>query len=241
MELNKLLIAATLGSVLTACGGSDNNDSPIPPTPPPPPATITLDGKVADGYLVGARVCVDLNENKVCDDGEPSATTGAGGNFSITDATQQQLDTYPLVVEVTVGTVDEDTGEAITKGYTLSAPAGYEFVSPLTTMVQGEVEQGSSEEDAEAAIKALLGTTLALTQDYVAAQNDDSLSDEQKAEYLQLHQVAQVTARVIANNLAQIQAAADAGGISADDLISLIVDTVVNALDTIVADRKSVV
>ncbi|MCL2920110.1 hypothetical protein [Shewanella litorisediminis] len=239
MELNKLLIAATLGSVLTACGGSDNNDAPKPPTPPPPPATITLEGKVADGYLVGARVCVDLNENKVCDDGEPSATTGAGGSFSITDATQQQLDTYPLVVEVTAGTVDEDTGEAITRGYTLSAPAGYEFISPLTTMVQGEMEQGSSEEDAEAAIKALLGTTISLTQDYVAAQNDDSLSNEQKAEYLQLHQVAQVTARVIANNLAQIQAAADAAGISADDLIALIVDTVVNALETIVAQVEA--
>ncbi len=236
MDFNKLLIAAALGSVLTACGGSDNNDAPTPPTPP---TSITLDGKVADGYLVGAKVCLDLNENKVCDDGEPSATTGAGGSFSITDATQEQLDTYPLVVEVTAGTVDEDTGEAITQGYTLSAPAGYEFVSPLTTMVQGEMDKGSSEEEAEAAIKALLGTAIDLTQDYVAAQNDDSLSDEQKAEYEQLHQVAQVTARVIANNLAQIQAAADAAGISADDLIALIVDTVVDALETIVAQVEA--
>lgn len=239
MDFNKLLIAAALGTVLTACGGSDNNDAPTPPTPPTPPTTISLDGKVADGYLVGAKVCLDLNLNKVCDDGEPSATSGAGGSFSITDATQEQLDTYPLVVEVTAGTVDEDTGEAITKGYTLSAPAGYEFVSPLTTMVQGKMEQGSSEEEAEAAIKALLGTTIELTQDYVAAQNDDSLSDEQKAEYEQLHQVAQVTARVIANNLVQIQAAADAAGISADDLIALIVDTVVDALETIVAQVEA--
>ncbi|WP_372871979.1 hypothetical protein [Shewanella sp.] len=233
MDFKKLLIAATLGSVLTACGGS-NSDTSSPPTLPPPPATVTLDGKVADGYLVGAKVCLDLNENKMCDTGEPSATTGAGGSFTITDATQEQLESFPLLVEVTAGTVDEDTGEAITKGYTLTAPVGYTFVSPLTTMVQGTVEQGSSEEEAQAAIKALLGTAMDLTQDYVAAQNDDSLSDEQKAEYRQLHQVAQVTARVIANNLAQIQAAADAAGISVDDLISLIVDTVVNALETIV-------
>ncbi|QSX41120.1 hypothetical protein [Shewanella cyperi] len=237
MNLKRLLITTALATVLSACGGGSNNNNPEPP----PPTTVTLNGKVADGYLVGAKVCLDLNSNKVCDTGEPSATTGAGGSFSLSAATQQQLDSFPLLVEVAAGTMDEDTGAAIVKGYTLTAPAGYNFVSPLSTMVLGEMDQGASQDDAEARLKALLGTSMELSDDYVAGQNNDSLTEEQRDAFERLHQVAQVTARVIANNLAQIQEAAAAAGISTDDLVALIVDTLVNALDTIVAQVQAAV
>ncbi len=152
-----------------------------------------MSGKVADGYLVGAKVCLDLNENKLCDDGEPSAISSAGGDFSITDATQEQIDSFPLLVEVTAGVVDEDTGEAITQPYTMTAPVGYEFVSPLTTMVQNEVEQGSELTEAETNLQALLGTSLELSQDYVAQQLNNELEEDVQSEYERLHQVAQVT------------------------------------------------
>ena len=99
--------------ILTACGGgSDSNDTaPIPDQPEPTP--IVMGGKVADGYLVGAKVCLDLNQNKLCDDGEPSATSTAGGDFSITDATQEQINNFPLLVEVTAGVVDEEDRKSV--------------------------------------------------------------------------------------------------------------------------------
>jgi len=197
---------------------------------------ISFSGLVADGYLAGAKVCLDLNNNKECDDDEPSATSGEGGAFEITQATQEQRDTYPLLVEVVVGTtVDEDTitddaptGVAFDQPLTLTAPVGYEFISPLTTMVQNEVEGGATASAAETSVQEKLGTTLDLDSDYIAGQTGAN-SDE----YEQLHQVAQVTAIVISDNLVKLEDAAQANDISLDDLISAIVDEVFAALEEI--------
>ncbi|MCL1039851.1 hypothetical protein L2750_22365 [Shewanella submarina] len=240
MEYRKLALAGSLATVLAACGGSDSTETPTQePTPTPPPApSPTLSGKVADGYLVGAKVCLDLNENKTCDDGEPSATSEAGGDFEL-EATQEQIDTYPLLVEVTADVVDEDTGETVSSPYSLTAPVGYEFVSPLTTLVQSQIDLGNTSEEAEALIQELLDTTQALSEDFIAAQANSELTEEQQTEFAQMHQVAQVTARVMANNLAAVQEAADAANISADDLLTLIVDTVVDSLETIVEEVEA--
>jgi len=205
------------------------------------PATverISFSGLVADGYLTGATVCLDLNNNKECDDDEPSTTSGNGGAFEIIDATQEQRDTYPLLVEIVVGTtVDEDTitdaapdGMTFEKPLTLTAPIGYEFISPLTTMVQNEVEKGSTEAEAETAVQEKLGTMLDLDSDYIAGKASGANAEE----YEQLHQVAQVTARVISENYDNLQSVADNNDdISIDDLISKIVDEVFEALDEI--------
>ncbi|WP_413700259.1 hypothetical protein ACLKMH_24035 [Psychromonas sp. KJ10-10] len=156
---------------------------------------------LADGYLTGATVCLDLNNNKVCDDGEPVATTTDGGAFTI-DATQTQIDSIPLLVEVTETTIDEDYPEKALTPYTLSAPAGYTFVSPLTSMVQNEIEKnGSTLAIAEKAIQELIGTTLSLDSDYIAGASDDSSSDENKVAFAKLHKVAQVVASIVAEQM----------------------------------------
>jgi len=46
-------------------------------------ATQIVSGRVADGYIRGATVCVDLNENDSCDTDEPSAITGPGGTYDL--------------------------------------------------------------------------------------------------------------------------------------------------------------
>jgi len=209
------------------------------------PATverISFSGLVADGYLAGATVCLDINENKVCDVDEPSTTSGTGGTFEISDATQAQRDTYPLLVEVVVGTtVDEDNaGVTLTKPLTLSAPVGFSFVSPLSTMVQSEVEDGSTPSEAEMAVQEKLGTTLSLDEDYIAAQESGEFTDEQEAEFEQLHQVAQVTARVISDNIVKLEDAAQENNISIDDLISAIVDEVFEALEEITVQVEEI-
>ncbi len=239
MNIKKLLLLSLTTTILSACGGSDSDTStPDPVIPDPDP--IVKSGKVADGYLVGATVCLDLNHNKICDPDEPSAVSSAGGDFSITDATQEQIDNFPLLVEVTAGVIDEDTGEAIIQPYSMSAPVGYDFVSPLTTMVQNEVEQGSELDAAEDGLQALLGTSLDLTQDYVAQQLNDELGTEEQEEYERLHHIAQVTAKIIASNLATIQTAADEAGISVDDVVGLIVDQIIEALEIIVNEVEFV-
>lgn len=227
-SFQRSLLASAVLTVLAlpGCGGGGGGggDTIGDPTAP------SVSGVVADGYLVGATVCLDVNENRICDPTEPKATTGAGGTYKITY--QNSGDTnHPIVVEVSVGTVDEDTGKPVNKSYVLTAPAGKpEFVSPLTTMVQTVLEQNPAltVEDAEAAVKDSLGqtadSTVDLFTDYVAAKDD--AENEDAPEYEQLHRVAQVVARVMeANHEAIEQAAADAG-LDVEQVMDSVVRTV---------------
>jgi hypothetical protein len=238
-------IAAALG--LSACGsdspGNDGTDSQISSSINS--SSIKLSGKVADGYLVGAKVCLDLNGNKVCDAGEPTATSTAGGRYTF-EATQAQIDTSPVVVEIIAGvTVDEDNtdGLAITKKYTLTAPVGKTFVSPLTTMVQAQIEKtGKTAAQIELELLASLGQStsgVSLFEDYVEKKSESSTATtEAKANYKKLHKIAQVTASILADNIASVKIELDKSGArtlpeALDALIILIVDEVVKQLSAI--------
>jgi hypothetical protein len=199
MTFNNTLLSALVVATISGCGGSSESSetSEISEIP----STTNLSGKVADGYLRGANVCLDVNSNKICDLGEPSTTSTAGGVFNIEGLTQSDIDTYPLVVEIIKNvTIDEDSpNTTISQSYTLSAPAGYTFISPLTAMIQNEIEKGSEALQAEINVQQQLGTSLGLNVDYIDGQNDN----ENKEEFERLHQVAQVAARIIANNIEQ--------------------------------------
>jgi hypothetical protein len=151
----------------------------------------SVSGIVADGYLQGASVCLDLNRNGRCDGAEPSATTGSGGAFTL-EVGDFSANDYPVVVEVHAGAIDEEAGP-VAKGYTLRSPAGnHGFVSPLTTLVQTKIDENPAL-DADAAAQ-IVGLQLnvedrqKLFTDYVASGAED-------AELRALHQSAQVVAR----------------------------------------------
>lgn len=229
----KTLAVALSASLLHGClnfeFGDDDDDS----NTNPPEATTSFSGKVADGYLTGAKVCLDLNSNKICDPNEPSTISTAGGEFSLDGVTQAQLDAAPLLVEIIVGeTIDEDKPDTpIEKKYTLTAPAGYEFISPLTTMVQSEIEEsGATPEEAAGAVQAKLGTTLDLEEDYVAGQEG---GNEDAAEFERLHKVAQVTVVVLQENIELVEEVLGETEVSFEDLVGIIVKEVVESLDTI--------
>ena len=44
--------------------------------------TISIIGKVIDGYIKDAQVCLDLNSNGTCEDSEPSTTSASDGSYS---------------------------------------------------------------------------------------------------------------------------------------------------------------
>ncbi|MBV1888948.1 MAG: hypothetical protein KUG67_01750 [Proteobacteria bacterium] len=221
-----LLVACGGGSSGGGGGSSDNG--------------TTFSGLVADGYLVNAKVCLDLNDNKACDDGEPSADTIEGGAFSF-NASRSQIDNNPVILEATAGiTIDEDTGVAVTRDFVLTAPAGSEFVSPLTTLVQAEIEAGSSVEQAIQDIQTLLGTDADLLEDYVAKKvapedPDDAEGIAQAAAYQRLHEIAQVATQVIAINAESMaEAAADQSSESTvGELFELVIAAVVEDIGLI--------
>ena len=58
----KALLTVFSASLLFGCSAFDNDDDDDDPV-----VMTSFSGKVADGYLAGAKVCLDLNSNKVCD------------------------------------------------------------------------------------------------------------------------------------------------------------------------------
>ncbi|RIH72613.1 hypothetical protein BJG01_01140 [Vibrio splendidus] len=221
--------------------GSDSSDSSTTDTGGSTATSASLTAKAADGYLVGANACLDLNSNKVCDKDEPSDVTGDDGSFTIDNLTQEQLEQGTLLIEVVAGqTIDTDNpGVVLSKSYRLTAPPKSAFISPLTTLIQNEIESGSSLEEAKTAIQKKLGTTLDLTQDYIEAKNNNDLADAQKAAFENLHRVAQVTASVMAENTDALSETAAGAGISVEALTALINEEVTRVLEEVVKNIEA--
>ena len=85
-------------------------------------------GAVIDGYIEGAQVFLDINNNMVWDDFEPVAFTAADGSYSF--ETFENPASYSVVA---LGGTDVTTGAAID---VLIAPVGVTYVSPVSTLVE---------------------------------------------------------------------------------------------------------
>ncbi|MEZ8154984.1 hypothetical protein ACED66_02030 [Vibrio splendidus] len=240
MNGQRSLLAVAIALGIAGCG-SDSSDSSTTDTGGSTATSASLTAKAADGYLVGANACLDLNSNKVCDKDEPSDVTGDDGSFTIDNLTQEQLEQGTLLIEVVAGqTIDTDNpGVVLSKSYRLTAPPKSAFISPLTTLIQNEIESGSSLEEAKTAIQKKLGTTLDLTQDYIEAKNNNDLADAQKAAFENLHRVAQVTASVMAENTDALSETAAGAGISVEALTALINEEVTRVLEEVVKNIEA--
>ncbi len=133
-------------------------------------------GSVADGYVKGATVFADANGNHRLDAGEWSATTDAGGGFTLPGHVQGTL--------VATGGTDLLTNKAF-KGM-LTAPSGSTVVNPVTTMIQALLDQGlaATVEQATAKLAQALhlpaGINL-LTYDPLAILANSSATPAEKA------------------------------------------------------------
>lgn len=175
---SKHILGLSVATALAACGGGGDSGSSRPsaggggtPTTPAPAVT----GKAIDGYLIGATVCLDLNNNGVCDSGEPTTVTEATGQFSIPysgDANGKML-----LVQVTPTTKDQSrpAGFQFPATFTLSQvvqSATPQVISPLTTLVGAQMQTGLSRSQAVAAVQSLLGKQVDPNADYFA--NNDA-------------------------------------------------------------------
>jgi hypothetical protein len=227
--LLKILSSSLVFSLLYGCGSETAVDK-----------STTITGTAADGYLRGAKVCLDINENGVCETAEPQDITIVGGVYVITVAPGIDID-KPLLVEVSAQTVDEDDGKLVGKPYVMKAPAGkHQFVSPITTLVQQEIENNPalSAADAETKVKSALSmvddTEVSLFDDFVAKQK----SDANKEKYTDLHKTARVIAALIAEQAEALEIALIAEGLSTGnekESFALIMDSINKHLARITA------
>lgn len=223
--LRRFAMGCAAGAMLAAAGCGSGSGSG---------GSSSVSGVVADGYIQGATVFLDKNGNKVLDADEPTATTGTGGAYTLEGVSAADVAAYPVVVQVPVGATDEDRGRVTTE-YILTAPAGKpEFVSPLTTLVQQQVEDtGVTAEQAEAAVKATIGLseTTSLFTDFKANAGN--------ADYAFAANVAKVVATAIAENKEAIETAAGAGNVDVNAVTRLVVAEVVRNVAQIAEAVKS--
>lgn len=119
-----------MGLVLVGCNENDH-DSPLI-------TKTTLKGVViADGYLQGATVCLDNNNNLVCENTEPQDTTNAQGQYTLNNVATSDSANYAVIALVSVGAIIHNTtSQIVTKPYTLTTPLGkHGVISPITTFV----------------------------------------------------------------------------------------------------------
>jgi Phosphoesterase family len=115
--LRPSLVAATVASTLALCSPSAFAAQSLvkgvvggvyftPPVVADTPAASAGSSTVASAYQA-AKVCFDLNDNGVCDSGEPATTTAADGSFTLLSRTLA-----PLVAEIS--TTATNNGHVIT-------------------------------------------------------------------------------------------------------------------------------
>jgi len=160
---------------LAACGGGGGSGSDADGSTSDA-GLESISGVVADGYLVNATVFIDTNGNMVLDEGEPSAKTSTGGQYTLSG---ENLGLYPIVVIVNADegegelTIDEDDGLPVAISYQLMSPPGHhQFVSPLTTLIWYLMEEyDQNYETAESSLLNIIGTSseeVSSSDDYIA-------------------------------------------------------------------------
>ena len=230
-HLTRTTLAVAVAAAIAGCGGSSSSLTGGG-------ASYEAVGAVADGYLVGATVCLDLNENNECDTDEPSATSGENGVFTISTSTQADLDAS-IVVEVSSTTIDEDTGAAVGAAYTLTAPAGSAFVSPITTLVKhfADSNPAFTDEEVQTIVRARLAasTGLDIMADYVANGDNAEAGAENKQAFERLHIMARVIADGFGDNLGAIDSSSAASSATFDAKFGVMVDHILNQLESLAA------
>lgn len=136
------MMLPTAAAVLVACGGGGGGGAVLPKA---------ISGIVLDGYIEGAKVCLDVNANLQCDAGEPSANTDKDGRYSLSYS--GSIDGLLVLAVVPVGAIDSELGR-IDKPFDLMSPAENALtVTPITTLVAADMS--ARKVSADDAVKAV--------------------------------------------------------------------------------------
>lgn len=197
------------GILLVGCGGDDSDSGSSTAgggSAGSGNAGTTIAGKVIDGYIQGAKVCLDTNSNNRCDSDELSATSAEGGSFTLSNVPSGAENQYPLVAEVSRSAKDSaDSGQTLAEagkyGFTLVTPKGAytassAAITPLTTLVAAEMTSSSlSLEAAQKKVGDSITAKNGIASEVVAASLMGDYASDTTA--VSLGKVAQTTAQLI--------------------------------------------
>lgn len=166
---NTLFATAIFGLLpLSGCGGG---------------SSLSLTGKVIDGYIGGATVCLDVNNNYECDSDDPTTESQADGSYALDYS--GSLEGLHVLAEVDEGATDEDLkvcpDNHVKHSYMLIAPAKRSSViTPMTTLVSTEMlKTGKSIDDASQDVQEFLSQSYDLSidpldYDFKESEDDDA-------------------------------------------------------------------
>lgn len=208
-KLALLPLAVSL-TMTAGCFVSDSSDRKTP--------VNVLEVRAIDGYMVNAQVCLDLNLNKVCDAGEPTAYTTAGGIASIAVFADSDLNA-PLIGKAVQGTIDEDYNAPVDENLLMSAPPKSRVVSPFSTLIMNRIEATYASGDTSKPIDTLvaefsaqLATDLGLPAgtdltkvDYVAEMKKADVDETVRRQFATAYVVGQVLANQIIETMKQVE------------------------------------
>ncbi|BAY84313.1 hypothetical protein NIES267_38090 [Calothrix parasitica NIES-267] len=148
-------------------------------------------GTVSQSYIEGATVFFDSNLDGIWQEGEPFTLSNADGSYNLE---------IPLLFFDTNdnGKIDPEEGRIVTEGGTdsssgveietpLIAPYGAKMVTPLTTLKQKLIEDGSTPEEAEQLIKEALEIPEDINLEEFDALDAMSKGDERGSKVYKAH------------------------------------------------------
>ena len=173
--LKRLVLGVTSAGLLAlyGCGGSSSSATNNATPGGVVVATTDVSLTVIDGPIQNAQVCLDINNNSVCDANEPTGKTDATGKVTI-KVNSTDVGKYPVIAVVGTDAIDADTG-AVPTPFTMKAPADQTAViTPLTTLVQNVVAStGSTSAAAAEQVQAQTGINVSLFEDFSKGATDD--------------------------------------------------------------------
>ena len=146
---------------------------------------------VSDGYIRGADVYIDRNEDGIADTKEflPDYTTDEFGQLILPDSVLNAQENVGKQI-IIQGGINMDTGAF--NEIELRAPVGYEVINPLSTLVSKVIETGVSLEDAEAKLAQVFDIKLGVTEELATYDPLSDISENALANRVVVTQIATV-------------------------------------------------
>ena len=171
-------VTLALALALNGCGGGGGSASAN---------GVNIAGKAIDPYLNGATVCLDANDNGICEVNEPTAHTNAQGAYALQVAQEHHNAHHALIAS---GGTDMGTNTVFNGTLSAIDEASTQNITPLTTMVEAryrycQAHHATCHEtrtEIESSVAEYLGvSTEQLNADIVALANNGTATPLQVA------------------------------------------------------------
>ena len=175
--LVKKLGAGAITIALVGCGGGSESDAKIS-SPEGNASAKVLSGFVMDGYLKNANVCLDKNNNALCDNADGAIVlTDKNGYYEL--PIDGDVSNYNLLVEALSGVTEDmdNPGQVLLSDFILETPADRpEIISPLTSMISSiaQMTSVSFDEAAKSLADDLNVSEQTIRSDYVGNSTSES-------------------------------------------------------------------